>query len=52
MDRKVREANIDKIYETPYVGDTIQRGFIPVAAITTEESRKKKDANSQARNIY
>ena len=52
VDRKVREANIDKIYETPYVGDTIQRGFIPVAAITTEESRKKKDANSQARNIY
>ena len=55
-DRAAREANIDAILDTPYAGEVMQRGFLPITRegieITTDQLRKKKDANSQTRNIY
>tara|TARA_R110002020_G_scaffold35556_2_gene107254 strand:- start:179 stop:1999 length:1821 start_codon:yes stop_codon:yes gene_type:complete len=51
VDRVTREAGIDAAMDVPYTGETSARGFLPVAELTTEQLRKR-DEDSQARNIY
>ena len=52
VDRVTREAAIDAARDTPYIGETAARGLLPVAELTTEQLRKRKDEDSQARNVY